>query len=104
MMYGPKKNLELLIVHGFIIEDNLDDYFLIGCISDQNNCKNYDKDQKLCAFPITKYEVSIDVINYLLSRRKEEKKIRVADEVFDREAREMWEILVEYWKAVEIRH
>lgn len=101
MTYGPKKNLELLILHGFIIENNLDDYFLIGFMSDIKNCKNYDNEQKLCIFPITKYEISIDVINYLVGKRKSGREIRVIDEVYSGERREMWEVLKEYWKAVE---
>lgn len=74
MSYGPKTNLELAILHGFIIENNDDDFHYAVVVSDINDCKNYNSAQKFCSFPIKKSTISYDIINYLYYRTTRETK------------------------------
>ncbi|OMJ82792.1 hypothetical protein SteCoe_16387 [Stentor coeruleus] len=76
MSYGSKTNIELSILHGFIIENNDDDIHYAVVISDINDCKNYNSIQKFCPFTITKSAISYEIINYLYYRTiKEHKQI-----------------------------
>jgi hypothetical protein len=68
MSYGSKKNLELFMIHGFIIENNPDDFVLIAIPSDKNDCSYYDPSQKICLFPIQKFFLNPDILNYLFYR------------------------------------
>lgn len=66
--YGPKTNLELYLIHGFIVENNKDDYGIIGIPSDGKNCENYKKRYKTCEFYIKAEELSAEIVNYLFMK------------------------------------
>lgn len=66
--YGPKTNFELAILHGFIIENNIDDLQYIAVLSNVNDCQNYEPVQKYCPFTIKKSSLNYEIINYLYNR------------------------------------
>ena len=66
--YGSKGNLELYLIHGFIIENNPDDFGIIGILSDKNDCERFIREFKFCEFFIKAKELSVEVVNYLFYR------------------------------------
>ena len=63
--YGPKSNIELYLIHGFVLENNTDDYGIIGVPSDGANCENYKQKHRTCEFYIKAKELSVEMINFL---------------------------------------
>ena len=68
MPYGPKSNLELYLIHGFILENNPDDFGIIGIPSDGGDCERFSQAYKLCQFFIKANELSVEIVNYLFLR------------------------------------
>ena len=68
MSYGQKKNLELFIIHGVIIQNNPDDFLSVAIPSDKHDCASYDQPQKICIFAIQASSLSLEILNYLFYR------------------------------------
>lgn len=68
MSYGQKKNLELFLIHGIILQNNPDDYLSVAIPSDRADCTAYDQSQKICIFSIQGTSLSLEILNYLFYR------------------------------------
>jgi hypothetical protein len=68
LSYGPKNNFELMLTHGFVLKDNSDDFFKIGIGSKENDCKQFDPEQKFCTFLIKQSEINYEALNYVLQK------------------------------------
>ena len=68
MSYGSKSNYELYLIHGFIIENNTDDFGIIGVPSDGSDCESFSQIYKFCEFFIRAKKLSAEIANYLFFR------------------------------------
>ena len=91
--YGSKGNLELFLTYGFIIENNPDDFGVIGILSSTNNCKRFVEEFNSCEFFIKAKELSVEVVNYLFYRLTGTKpRLEKVSDIIEKKDKEIFKI------------